>query len=89
MPTIITQRLLKVKFLLKSKKEESSRVYSLEFLSNRSLYATTLRGQTAAAGTLVLSQLKLLFYYSPSKDLRSHGLSLTPSRARAITVLAK
>ena len=62
MPTIIAQRLLKVKFLLKSKKEESSRVHSLEFLSNRSLYATTLRGQAAAAGTFILSQLNLLFY---------------------------
>ena len=81
---------LKVKFLLKKNKKRKVAVSTfLKFYSNRSLYATTLRGQTAAAGTLVLSQLKLLFYYSPSKDLRSHGLSLTPSRARAITVLAK
>ena len=87
----MSHRALKVKFLLKKIKKGKVAVSTfLNFYSNRSLYATTLRGQTAAAGTLVLSQLKLLFYYySPSKDLRSHGLSLTPSRARAITVLAK
>ena len=86
----MSHRALKVKFLLKKiKKRKVAASTFLKFYSNRSLYATTLRGQTAAAGTLVLSQLKLLFYYSPSKDLRSHGLSLTPSRARAITVLAK
>ena len=86
----MSHRALKVKFLLKKIKKRKVAVSTfLKFYSNRSLYATTLRGQTAAAGTLVLSQLKLLFYCSPSKDLRLHGLSLTPSRARAIVVLAK
>ena len=61
MRAIISQILLKVKFKLSQKKEEGSRVYSLKFHSNRSLYAATLRGQTAAADTLVLSQSDLLF----------------------------
>ena len=80
----MSHRALKVKFLLKKIKKRKVAVSTfLKFYSNRSLYATTLRGQTAAAGTFLLLPVKITLLLFALKGLALARLKFnTLSRSR-------